>query len=342
MNEEDKLMRTLEALKHPERFTKAELEALLADGECVRICRDLLDSREAMARLHAKAPDVDAEWNDFKRRNVLSETPRRFVRNVKAFRIGAALLVAASLALLFLLRPTAPSGIVVFEAVRTAQEVSMESKDGIRTLNIPRGMNRQLTLADGTRVWLNADSRLSYPESFEGKERREVSLVGEAYFEVAKDAERPFLVKTTQMETRVLGTRFNVRAYPAEEAQVTLVEGSVEVSDRHRNSLRLSAGEHAGLNTEGKLTSGKAEKAEAARSWTDGVFYFDDTELVEIMRELGRWYNIDILFTDRDIMRSRLHFQAERNGTLDEALELLNGMMRVKARIEDGKVIIGV
>ncbi len=104
MNMEEKIMRTLEAMEHPESFSKEELHHLLNDPECVAIARDILDSREALARRHAPAPDVDAEWESFKRRSVLTQTSKRFTSNAEAFRWGAALLVAASLALLFLSR----------------------------------------------------------------------------------------------------------------------------------------------------------------------------------------------------------------------------------------------
>ena len=338
MDMEEKIMRTLEAMEHPESFPKEELHTLLNDPECVAIARDLLDSREALAHRHAPAPDVNAEWKSFKRRNVSIETPSQWNRNVKAIRWGASLLVAASLALLFLLRFSAPSEYVVFEATQVAQVISMETNEGIHILKIPRGMNKQLTLTDGTQVWLNAESTLEYPETFEGKPNREVYLKGEAYFEVTKNASQPFRVKTDALETLVLGTSFNVRAYSKEDTQVTLVEGSVKVSDKHQNELRLQPGEH----TDQKLNKTKVEKADDYHSWAEGVFYFDNTELVEIMRELGRWYNINIVFTNKEIMYERLHFQANRKGTLEDALELLNTMQKVNARIEKDKVVIGI
>ena len=217
MDMEEKIMRTLEAMEHPESFPKEELHTLLNDPECVAIARDLLDSREALAHRHAPAPDVNAEWKSFKRRNVSIETPSQWNRNVKAIRWGASLLVAASLALLFLLRFSAPSEYVVFEATQVVQVISMETNEGIHTLKIPRGMNKQLTLTDGTQVWLNAESTLEYPETFEGKPNREVYLKGEAYFEVTKNASQPFRVKTDALETLVLGTSFNVRAYSKED-----------------------------------------------------------------------------------------------------------------------------
>lgn len=338
MEMEEKIMRTLEAMEHPESFPKEELHTLLSDKECVAIARDILDSREALTRQHAPAPDVEAEWQSFQRKHVSLKTPKPSSRSIGRFRWGAALLVAASLALLFLLRFSAPSEYVVFEATQVVQVISMETKEGIHTLKIPRGMNKQLTLTDGTQVWLNAESTLEYPETFEGKPNREVYLKGEAYFEVTKNASQPFRVKTDALETLVLGTSFNVRAYSKEDTQVTLVEGSVKVSDKHQNELRLQPGEH----TDQKLNKTKVEKADDYHSWAEGMFYFDNTELVEIMRELGRWYNINIVFTNKEIMHDRLHFQAERKGTLEDALELLNTMQKVNARIEKDKVVIGI
>jgi ferric-dicitrate binding protein FerR (iron transport regulator) len=281
---------------------------------------------------------VAAEWESFKRQHVSTEKPSPWKRNVKVIRWGAAMLVAASLALLFLFHFSAPTEYVVFEATQVAQVVSMETNNGIHTLKIPRGMNQQLTLTDGTKVWLNAESTLEYPETFEGKPNREVYLKGEAYFEVTKDTEHPFRVKTDALETLVLGTSFNVRAYSKEDTQVTLVEGSVKVSDKHQGELHLQPGEH----TNQKLNKTKVEKADDYHSWAEGMFYFDNTELVEIMRELGRWYNINIVFTNKEIMHDRLHFQAERKGTLEDALELLNTMQKVNARIEKDKVMIGI
>ena len=113
------------------------------------------------------------------------------------------------------------------------------------------------------------------------------------------------------------------------------MEGSVKVSDKNHNELQLSPGEHV----DEKLNKTHVEKASDYHSWADGVFYFDDTELIEIMRELGRWYNIDIVFTNKEIMKHRLHFQADRNGTLMDALDLLNSMQKVNARIENNQPI---
>ena len=338
MEMENKIVRTLDAMEHPENFTKEELDVLLGDKECVRICRDILDSREALARRYATVPDIEAEWQLFKERQGLCQASIQPKKRKRMLYISIALSVAASVILFLLLRPSIPQEYTVFSADLEAQVISIETKNGMHTLHIPRGMNKLLVLPDSSRVWLNAESTLQYPESFDGKKQREVYLKGEGYFEVTKDAEHPFMVKTEALKTQVLGTSFNVRAYSGNDTQVTLLKGSVKVSDRHNNELQLKPGEH----TDGQLHKTSVENSTGYRAWTDGQFYFDNVELIEIMRELGRWYNVDIIFTHKDIMQERLHFQAERSDSLQDILELLNGMQRVKASIKKGKVVVGI
>ena len=338
MERKDKIVRTLDAMEHPENFTKEELDALLSDEECVRICRDLLDSREALARRYATATDVEAEWQSFKHRQGLCQASEQPKKRSRMLYTGIALSVAASVILFLLLRLSVPEEYTVIRADLEAQVVSMETKNGVHTLHIPRGMSKLLVLPDSSRVWLNAESSLQYPESFEGMKRREVYLKGEGYFEVTKDAAHPFMVKTDAQETQVLGTSFNVKAYSGNDTQVPLLEGSVKVSDRHHKELLVRPGEH----TDGQLRKTSVENCTDYRAWIDGQFYFDDVELVEIMRELGRWYNVDIVFTHKETMQERMHFQAERSDSLQDILELLNCMQRVKARMKNGKVVVGV
>jgi len=335
---EDRMGRTLDALEHPGRFTKEELEELLADRECVAACRDLLDCREALARRHAAAPDVDGQWEAFCRRHPDAAGAARGRKRMRRAAWWTALAVAASLALLMMLPLTGRREYTVFRAGPAGGEVKEEVRGGIRTVRIPRGMSRRLVLPDGSRVWLNAESSLSYPGSFGGRERREVTLQGEAYFEVAPDSLHPFVVETAALQTQVLGTSFNVRAYSPEDTRVTLLRGSVKVSDRHRGKLLLRPGE----GTDCSLGRKTVDDAEDCRAWTDGRFAFDDAPLVEIMRELGRWYNVDIVFTDREVMQERLHFRADRRDSLEQVLELLNCLRKVRARIEDGRVVVGI
>lgn len=338
MEMEDKTVRTLEAMEHPENFTKEELDALLGDEDCVRICRDLLDSREALARRYATVPDIEAEWQSFKSRKGLSGMYAQPKKNNRMLYVGIALSVAVSVILFLLLRPSVSEEYTVFRANLEAQVVSIETRNGVNTLCIPRGMNKQVILPDSSRGWLNAESSLQYPESFEGMKQREVYLKGEGYFEVTKDAKHPFVVRTDALNTQVLGTSFNVKAYTGDDTQVTLLEGSVKVTDRNHNELQLIPGEH----TDAHLYKTSVENCNGYRAWIDGQFYFDDVELVEIMREFGRWYNVDIVFTNKEIMHERLHFQAERSDSLQDILELLNSMQLVKTSFEKGKIVVGI
>lgn len=350
---EEKMNNMLQAMEHPEQLSEEELRALLADEECLQACRDLLDSKEALARRYAPAPDVEREWNAILRKGELPSSdkmpnestgatsgqkhPALTVKRMVSF--GITLLAAASVALFFLLRTPQYT---VFESTTAAQEIAMTTQGNTTVLTVPRGMNKEIMLADGTKVWLNAESRLEYPAGFEGQAQRVVRLTGEAYLEVAKDAAHPFIVETDFMKTQVLGTAFNVRAYSPEDAHVTLVEGSVKVSDaRHKKEVLMKPGQSVALQKGGNFAVNEVE-ATAYNSWTEGQFYFDNTELVEIMRELGRWYNINIIFTSKEAMHYRLHFQSDRSESLPQVLELLNSMQKVTARLENGKVIVGL
>ena len=192
-----------------------------------------------------------------------------------------------------------------------------------QTLTTPRGKDFLLVLADGTKVWLNAESRLRYPVAFNGKERR-VELEGEACFEVAKDAEHPFIVCANGMNTMVLGTKFNVRSYSVEDRHVTLVNGKVQVTNTVNNkSVTLRPGQDLTYTETGEEKVSEVNIA-TYTAWTEGMFYFEDVPLEEIMGALGRWYNVNIDFERRELYHIRLNFWANKNTHLDEALELTN------------------
>lgn len=366
---EEKISRALEAIKHPENFTDEELRKLLNDTKCLQACRDLLDGKEALARQNATAPDIEKEWSKFSSQHTTQKdirhkgelnspdgAPKGKTRNIDTFGrklsvpavkrmrfIGLSIvLIAASIALLFWLYAPAHSYYTVFEALTVAQEISIHTHEGKNLLTVPRGMNNQITLTDGTRIWLNAESQLEYPENFEGQEKRVVHLKGEAYFEVAKDTAHPFIVKTDLLETQVLGTSFNIRVYSPDNAHVTLLEGSIKVSDTHHTKeLLIKPGQNATLQKGGTFSIHEVQAKEYS-TWAEGQFYFDDTELIEIMRELGRWYNVNIIFTSKEAMHYRMHFQSDRGDSLPQVLNLLNSMQKVNAKFENDKVIVGL
>lgn len=163
-------------------------------------------------------------------------------------------------------------------------------------ISTPRGGTYRITLADGTKVWLNAASELKYPTTFKGA-TREVVLKGEAYFEVAKNAAKPFLVHTAQQTVQVLGTHFDVNAYQDEPVtKTTLLEGRVKVIANHNADQQtiLVPGQQSALHPSGKLTLNLHPDLEQVTGWKDGFFVFHSTDLKSILRLISRWYDADI------------------------------------------------
>lgn len=199
-----------------------------------------------------------------------------------------------------------------------------------------RGMDFEVTLADGTKVWLNAESRLTFPEQFRS-DRREVTVEGEAFFEVAKDATRPFLVHTKYFTTKVLGTSFNVMARRQETASVVLVSGKVEV--KAASTLTMTQGEMAAFDNDCKLRKTSVDTYPYVQ-WKDGFFYFEKAPLGDIMRELGRWYNINIVFENPRKMDVRMQFVAEKTQSINEIVKSLNSLGGAKLTLGDNEITI--
>jgi len=162
------------------------------------------------------------------------------------------------------------------------------------TINTPNGGQYQLVLADGTRVWLNAASSLKFPTEFNGNNRT-VELTGEAYFEVAKDKHKPFNVKTANQTVQVLGTHFNVNSYTDEAVvKTTLLEGSVKVYSATASVL-ISPGQQA-LLSNNQLLVNKDPDVNEVIAWKNGMFQFNEADIQTIMRQIARWYDIDVEF----------------------------------------------
>ncbi|MFC7524079.1 FecR family protein [Parapedobacter sp. GCM10030251] len=187
-------------------------------------------------------------------------------------------------------------------------------------LVVPRGGRYAITLPDGTRVWLNADSRLTYPASFHGA-KREVELVGEGYFEVTHDADRPFVVKVRDAAVNVLGTRFNIRAYGDLPLETALLEGSVAFN-RGAASRVLKPGEQAVASIDGSFAVVPAN-LEKVMAWQKGYFYFEDTPIHDIMDELARWYDTDVDYVGDfgDLTFGGMVSKAERISTILNIME---------------------
>lgn len=207
------------------------------------------------------------------------------------------------------------------------------------TLATPRGGTYQLTLPDGTKVWLNAESSLTYPARFAEGERV-VSLAGEGYFVVAQDARSAFKVISDGQEIEVLGTAFNLSAYPDARTNTTLVQGRVKVVSVNRNTSKklqvmLSPGQRA-ENLGAEITVRQVNIA-AHVGWKNGVFYFDETRLMDAMDQLSRWYDLEVSYQG-PIPDTHFYGEISRDKTLKEVLAILQeGGVRFRIETEGGR-----
>jgi transmembrane sensor len=197
----------------------------------------------------------------------------------------------------------------------------------INTTTTPKGGQYQLSLADGTKVWLNAASSITFPTRFTGS-KREVSITGEVYFEVSKNKGKPFIVKSSTDEITVLGTAFNVNSYSDEtDTKTTLIEGAVKIGEH-----LLKPGQ---AYTNGKIISTNIEQDVA---WKNGIFNFQNLSFQEAAKQLERWYDIKIIY-ESSIPNIRFQGDMDRGINLSGIIRLLSAF-GIKARIEDRKLIV--
>ena len=216
-----------------------------------------------------------------------------------------------------------------------------EQTGTLQKLSTPRGMDFKVILPDGSEVWLNAESTIEFPSAFTEQERR-VVLHGEAFFKVAHDERAPFYVETDRLKVRVLGTEFNFRNYRDEEAHVSLVKGSVEVMQPGTDeaAARLQPGQDACWNEAGQVVDVHAVDTFAVTQWVQGFFYFDDAPLKTILREVGRWYNLGVVFRNAAYLDYRVHFSASRNEDVEQLVDYLNRLRKFKVRKEGVNLVV--
>lgn len=210
------------------------------------------------------------------------------------------------------------------------------------TMQTPRGGEFKVMLEDGTEVWLNADTRLRYPEKFSGSERR-VEVDGEAYFKVAPDSERPFYVVSGTQEIKVYGTEFNVTSYGDEPAvYTTLVKGSIslKIIGGNGSELMLTPGHQAVVDKGQSTARVKTVDTEVVTSWRSGTFVFEDQTLEQIMRTLSRWYDFDYEFADKSVASIVFMGSIPRYGSFAEVADIFKKMGGIRLRQQGGKVVI--
>jgi len=195
------------------------------------------------------------------------------------------------------------------------------------TISTPAGGQYQVNLPDGSQVWLNASSSIRFPSSFTGTDRQ-VAITGEAYLEVAHNKKMPFIVAVNDAKIKVLGTSFDVMAYPDESAtEVTLLEGSVNFTKDEAQAF-LKPGEQSRLSKTGNIRIFKDVDIDKILAWKNGFFYFDNADIQTVMRQLSRWYDVNILYRNKN-KNDLFHADIPRTMTLAEvlkALELAGGL----------------
>lgn len=332
------------------------------DGELQPTLEEQWEIGEALLRRHHPLPDVDEQWA---RLHINDEEHRPVYRYIVTAMVAMAACVAAFLIFQPMAQPTKSNG-VPLAATRPGQKEIIISDRGTThvvkgnlvsfatnrpqdvkadgpwvTMSTPRGKDCNLILPDGSKVWMNDETAICFPEYF-GSENRKVSVVGEAYFEVVHDARHPFIVSNGSFTTTVLGTAFNVKAYPGQPASVTLVSGRVELNAQ-TTKMTLQPGQQAVMSRPNNTSKKFAVSMVNTYPYTQqkqGYFYFDNTPLLQIMIDLGRWYNKTIVFDDPRKENLRLHFVADRKSSLASIVNSLNEMDSIN--IEVGREAITV
>ena len=208
-------------------------------------------------------------------------------------------------------------------------------------VSAPKGQIAECLLADGTRVWLNAGTTIQYDPLLRAKDRR-VNLKGEAYFKVTKKPHKPFIVNTTEVEVKVLGTSFNVKAYPGEkQTETTLDEGQVSLklkNDPGKDEVFLKPGERAVFQSSAKSFIIETTDTYLHTSWRDGKYIFKDADLNTVVRQLEKLYDVKIYLKDSVVGQTRFRCTFESNQDILAALESLERITSLKYRIKGREI----
>lgn len=233
-------------------------------------------------------------------------------------------------------------GGIVIEGDSAALIYSLQTEPAESLFNeliIPVGGEYRLCLSDGTVVYLNAESRLRYPVYF-GKGKREVELEGEAYFEVAPDKERPFRVKTSDLDVRVLGTGFNVSAYPNEyRSEVTLAYGVVMVEEGGKE-VALKPGEQIMVDKQSGKVFVRTVNAWKICSWKSGILYFEGMPLEELAVKLSRWYDVQFFFTSEKLKQLKFTGALKKYNSIDYVLSLIEATTDIRVQIKGRTIMV--
>ena len=353
----------------PIQFEGDEFREWLSIPENRTLYIEVLAKRDALQLKETKV-DVRYEWFDFNKTTHIYIPPKKIA--IRRTLFAAASVAAAACVVFFTLWQPHPQITdkqePIYEAVvlttqdgriipintDTPEEVIeslglLLSKEGMQyketesaeivlhTLSTSHDKTFRITLSDGSQVWLNGSSKLIYPQQF-GLDERCVELFGEAYFEVAGDAAKPFIVRCGDVSTRVLGTAFNIDNYSNQRVCITLVEGSIEVSNGQTNIV-VAHGQSLTVLESGEMVLRKVDTY-THTAWMDGYFCFEYAKLEEIMETVGRWYNMDVSYQDQSLRTLHFNFYAKRDGEVEETLKMLKGIGKVNVSVQHNTIII--
>ena len=378
MKEQQREYEFTSILNHPEDYSEEELRTFFSQPENKADYRLYRLAQMAGNREQVALPDVDRAWHSFKRETFSAPKPKvSSIRMWGAALLGAVAVCTAFLLYFYVFKSSFANEdlLVAMEYDATPQLVvlrdegesvkSFTKKDSIsfltpslpqaqalvpaakeektktRTVSTPRGVDFKITLPDGTDVWLNAESSLQFPSAFT-KDTRRVILSGEAYFKVAHDSNCPFIVETDKMKVRVLGTEFNFRNYISEKPQVSLIDGSISILSLNESEpdIILKSGQGACVEEDGHIHVLQGIDIYGTVQWINGYFYFKNRPLIEILQELGRWYNVGVVFENPATINEKMHFSALRSANIREAIDNLNRLRKVQIVLEDNKIIV--
>ena len=216
---------------------------------------------------------------------------------------------------------------------------NIQPEIALNTIKVPAGQRVEVTLSDGTHIWLNARSEFSYPASF-NENTREVRLKGEAFFDVAKDRNKKFIVNTGRCEVEVLGTQFNVEAYDDRESvKTTLVEGSVDVQ-AGGEKVRLIPHEQLQYHKNTAEMEVREVNVREIIAWKNGWFVFDNTTLGEIVKTLQRWYNIEVEFIRPELEHLRFTGDLSRYDSFDAVIRMFEDTKKLKMSVISNRLIV--
>ena len=348
----------LEIMENVSDITSDQLQALRENEECFQTCSDIAEAVIGMQmEKNALSINTQQALADFHRKHLDRRNKKLYILWTSVAGVAATIIIILVLRMMSFSPESDIESIKVFQADHVPQQVTLQvageekveplkkavqslpsstvklspqkiayntiqtenkkirnKKVQIHRLSIPRGETFKVVLSDGTEVLLNSDSRLSYPTVFKGKERN--------------------------VQVRVLGTEFNMCSYTPDNVRVTLIEGKVAVSDTcSLQTVEMKPGQSAQLVSDGTFAVDEVD-TETFLYWKEGFFYFDDVALVDMMKEIGKWYNIDIEFRNSEIMNLRMHFLANRQQKVSDLIELLNRMERIHVYLEGESLII--